>query len=79
MIQSAWNGIRHHGGEYLYRVAADCLRMAGIDDALDGACPKCGEEPTDAHVRGTEIVLVPCGHVVSGPSSLEVPPEERRE
>lgn len=44
---------------------------------LPGECPECGEEPTDAHVRGQEIVLAPCGHTVTNFSALEVPPEER--
>lgn len=50
-----------------------------IRDALEefgGRCPRCDEEPTDAHARGSEIVLVPCGHAITAMSALEVPPEE---
>lgn len=39
-------------------------------------CPQCGDTPRDAHARGTEIVLVPCGHAVTAMAGLEVPPEE---
>lgn len=46
-------------------------------DRLGGECPRCGEEATDAHARGSEIVLVPCGHAIDAMAMLEVPPEER--
>ncbi|MDY6818462.1 MAG: hypothetical protein SVG88_07355 [Halobacteriales archaeon] len=40
-------------------------------------CPKCGEQVQEAHARGGEIVVSPCGHVVDSMASLEVPPEHR--
>ena len=49
--------------------------LSRLLDRLDDGCPQCGEEPTDAQLRGTEVVLVPCGHVVSPAalSRLQVP------
>lgn len=44
-------------------------------DAVDGACPTCGEPPADVHLRGSEVVFVPCGHTLAAMAALEVPPE----
>lgn len=37
-------------------------------------CPHCDTEVASAEVRGTEIVLIPCGHTIPALSSLDVPP-----
>lgn len=44
-------------------------------DAIDDQCPQCGEAVSDAHARGKEIVVVPCGHTVTAMAGLDVPPE----
>ena len=53
--------------------------MSDNDDPLDGVerCPQCGEPVREAHARGSEIVLAPCGHSIAAMSSLDVPPEAR--
>jgi len=50
--------------------------MVDALDTVGGECPRCGEGVTEAHARGSEIVLVPCGHSIGALSSLEVPPDE---
>lgn len=55
---------------------------ASIDrllEQLDGSCPQCGAEPTDAHARTTEVVLVPCGHAVDATMMPRVKPPEAYE
>ena len=44
-------------------------------DAVDRSCPACGEPPADVHLRGSEVVYVPCGHTLAAMAALEVPPE----
>lgn len=44
-------------------------------DAVDGTCPTCGEPPANVHLRGAEVVFVPCGHTIAAMAALNVPPE----
>lgn len=45
-------------------------------DQLDDGCPRCGTVPTDAKARTTEVVLVPCGHVVDATVLPRVKPPD---
>jgi transcription initiation factor TFIIIB Brf1 subunit/transcription initiation factor TFIIB len=45
-------------------------------EQLDEGCPQCGEEPTNAHARTSEVVLVPCGHVIDATTMPRVKPPD---